>query len=631
MATSSLYPGGIDSFPADLHDWHADHTHIDDAVIAIQTALGTTGAPGSLLKSLPTISLPTDGVSDSAASFNSQATTLAAQGAGAVYVPWSANPYVCFSDLIVPAGLWVFGAGRLYGKYTGSTPGTVPANGAWNGTAFVPAPGNAGTFSRATMQLSKNSGVLQCSVFGQAHDGSQAPFALVATDKGTLTSACLIAGGSGAAFHGDAGSQGGKLLNNCYIDNAYTTSAYATPTLTSGGGTASLVVSSTTGIQVGALFHNYTRPTSVAAGTYVTAVNAGTNTVTLSATTSGGSASDALLFVSGASGGIYDSDWTVEAIETFSGPWEICAGDTKYSNCHFSDAGIAAGHNVIIDMGATQSSDATDCTIDSATTIAGHVLRIRGTVLWKNPRIQVGISSGSPFPFSQDVCADLTGFTAIQNATVPSLGSVHMSSLISYSGTVNSVSNGKAIAANVLDRITGTEAASSSFSSGWSLASGATFAGYARDNRLAGVVQPSVGLAAGVTQLASNSGTLTAGSANELSTMTTGTLQPGTYWVAVSVDMSGMTSTGHIDAYVGPSGVSGATLSGATIGNTVRYTSGVDAPISFAGAVTITAAGSLSVFVFPVSGMTGTIIVSAGNQAGATAFKVSQIAWQLVG
>lgn len=576
-----------------------------------------------------TLNLPTDGVSDSAAPANSQIAALAAKGYGLAYVRSSNNPYICFSDLQIPAGFWLSGGGRLYGKYTGATPGTVPTNGTWNGTAFVPAPGNAGAFSRATAQLAQNAGIFNCSVFGQAHDGSQSPYALVATNKGTLTHHCLIAGGAGGAFHGDAGSQGGKLYNT-YVTNGYNTPAYVTPTFTSGAGTVNIVVSAGAGIVVGSSVHSLSRPTSVVSGTYVTAV-AGT-AVTLSTAIGGtATAGDVLLFITNGCGGIFDSDWEISNVETFHGPWEVGAGDDQYDNCHFSDGGGSALHNVIIDIGSQGSSDFTSCTFDSATQVAGHVLRIRGGIKEKGPRIQVGLNSGSAWPHIQDVCADTSSGSMVQSATVPNLTSVGLTAMVLYSGTVNSVSNGKAAAANPLDSVVGTDAATTSFSAGFALGSGATFNGYARDNRYAGVMQPpSIPSLSGVVQLSASTGALTAGSANEITGMSTPSLPVGVYNVSVNVDLSGPTSTGHIDVYLAPASVGGATVSSVVQGTTLRFTTGVDAPAVFGAVVTITAAGALSPYVFPVAGMTGTVIVNAGNQAGATAFKVSQVSWAAV-
>lgn len=62
--SSSVFPNAVDTFTSDHHDWHADHTHVNDAVVAIQTAVGTTTAPGIVVQtsSVPGGSQGTDGL-----------------------------------------------------------------------------------------------------------------------------------------------------------------------------------------------------------------------------------------------------------------------------------------------------------------------------------------------------------------------------------------------------------------------------------------------------------------------------------------------------------------------------------------------------------------------------------------
>lgn len=284
----------------------------------------------------------------------------------------------------------------------------------------------------------------------------------------------------------------------------------------------------------------------------------------------------------------------------------------------------APGYNYIKKTTAGGSM-VVNTTIDNGSgTSSGHIWRIQGPLRVGLSRMQNGSSAtgNQSMPVVMDQGVDTT-FGTIFSGDLPEVNG-QFSTLINYLAAAN----------NPQDQIVGPlTIATGAVQTKVANTPAVTLAGTPGIQRAVyynGVLQPSIGVTSGVVQLAANSGTLSAGSANEITGLATGAIPPGTYLFTVAVDISGPTSTGHIDVYLAPSASSGAVVSSAVQGTTLRFTTGVDLSATFSALVTITTGGSMSPYVFPISGMTGTIIAVAANQAGAAAFKISSVAWEMV-
>lgn len=126
----------------------------------------------------------------------------------------------------------------------------------------------------------------------------------------------------------------------------------------------------------------------------------------------------------------------------------------------------------------------------------------------------------------------------------------------------------------------------------------------------------------GAAFLTANSGTLSAGSANELTAAVTANLHPGVWLITGQAIVSGASSAGEIDVYVAPASSGGATLAApfaSGFGATMHMlATGNGEGRSFQAVVTVTATGKLDLWVAVPSGMTGTVIANTGGQSGVT-------------
>jgi hypothetical protein len=123
--------------------------------------------------------------------------------------------------------------------------------------------------------------------------------------------------------------------------------------------------------------------------------------------------------------------------------------------------------------------------------------------------------------------------------------------------------------------------------------------------------------------------TITVGTNNWI--LTTPILTPGDYMIGAGCVIEGTTNTSAVDLFVGGHGGSGATVDttlgklGATLKTGTSSTQ--PNPANFAGRITVTAEGTVSLGVYPSSGLTGTTQFLAAGSAGSSNLAATYLSW----